>query len=235
MAWKPPFPEGITPAERARLLGQHCRDQLRLIGSLREMAVDWAFCTVGCLYTYGGLDYDVVAEFVATHPDLDCSAMPVTLPRPVFRGIRRPGWRGDEPLDNTLLAVPLEYWDAFRDHVSGVGMVDRRRGRYAQATVQEIEVVDQIALDRAIVLPEVIPTAPVTAFGVDGTHHHIAFVPRTDRPDAAAAVVHLPVRDVTRRVGIAILTGNPAPLREQEGEPLEQCRRGIAMGGDRGG
>lgn len=224
MSWRPPFREGVTPTERAKEVRRYCSERFRAAHALADMVADWAFCSVGCLYTYGGLDYDIVAEFVRTHPDLDCLVHQLTLPRPVFHGISRLGYRGREPFDHILLAVPREFWDGFHTHVFEAGMLDRRRGRYAQVTTQEVPVVDQVAVDRAIVAPAGVPTVPVTAFGIDGTHHHVVFLSRVDRPDDTALVTHLPVRDVTRKVAAAILAGHPNPHSVNEGDPLEQLR-----------
>lgn len=224
MPWRPPFREGITPVERARDVERACSEQFCATHALADLAADWAFCSVGCLYTYGGLDHDIVAEFVATHPDPDCLVRKLTLPRPAFHGILRLGYRGKEPFDHQLLAVPLEFWDGLKEHVAGAGMLDRRRKRYAQVTVQELPIVDQLALGRALVPPAVVPTVAITAFGVDGTHHHVVFWPDHTRPDSVARVTHLPTRDVTRALAEAILAGHPTPFRQQEGDPLERLR-----------
>jgi hypothetical protein len=215
MTWKPPLPEGLGPAQRRDSLVLHCDATLRAARSLGEMAADWQFFTIGCLYSYGGLDGDIIAEFTQTHADPDCSVMKLNATRPLFDGICPPGWKAAaaaRQLDNELLAVPREYWDELRGQLVGTAMVDRRRGRFARATVQDLEIVDPMAVDNAIVATPRPPTLTIAAFGVDGTHHHVGFVPRVAGPYDRAAVIKLPIRPETIRVGLALLAGDAAPL-----------------------
>ena len=213
MGWKPLLPEGITPVERTKVVALYCDDRLRAAHSLREMTTDWKFFSVGCIYTFGGLDYDIVGEYTQTHADRDCVVMQIAHQRPVFAGMCPPGLPARERwLERELLATPLEFWDGMRDHIAEVGLVDRRRGRYAQVTMQDLEVVDQVAVSKALVMWPVVPTVPITAFGIDGTHHHVGFAARTSTPEDRAAVVKLPIRAQTVRVGRAVLGEDLRPL-----------------------
>lgn len=217
MPWKPPLPEGITPVDRANRIVLYCDDTLRMARSLKEMTVDWHFFTIGCIYTYGGLDVNVIAEYTQTHEDPDCGVMTITANRPIFVGIRTPGHPDRERLfDNELWATPLEYWPGLRERLVEISMVDRKKGRFARTTVQELEIVDHVAVDNAIVAGAKPPTLTITAFGIDGTQHHAVFTPQIDGPYAKARVVKLPIRDETRQIGKAILAHvpNPFPLPE---------------------
>ena len=78
MGWRPPLPEGISGVDRMNRIALHCDDTLREARSLKELTADWMFFTVGCIYTYGGLDRDILAEFTRTHDDPDCSVMTIT-------------------------------------------------------------------------------------------------------------------------------------------------------------
>jgi hypothetical protein len=213
MAWKPFFPEGITQVQRADILALHCYDTWQVAGSLGDMADDWKFFSVGCIYTYGNLDYDIISEFTQTHADKDCAVMTLYASNPIFSGMCPPGWPDpDRKIEHELRAIPVEYWDEMRDHIAGVGLVDRRRSRYAQATVvPDLEIVDFLALKKPAAGPRP-PTVKITAFGIDGTHHRVGFASRTTGPRDTAAVVKLPIRTETVRVGRAILTGDFRPL-----------------------
>jgi hypothetical protein len=215
MSWKPLLPEGITPVQRGDIVALHCDDTLHAARSLREMTADWVFFTVGCIYTYGGLDCNIVAEFTQTHADHDCCVMTIRSDRPIFTGMCTPSWpdkaRG---IEHELCAVPMEYWDGLKSFIGQAGMVDRRRGRYAQSTLQELEIVDFIAVNNAIVASAKPPTVKIAAFGVDGNYHHVAFVPQTEGPHTTARVVRLPIREQTLQVARAILAHDPKPLVE---------------------
>lgn len=228
MTWKPIFPEGITPVQRANALALHCDDRLKLARSLKEMTADWKFFTVGCVYTYGGLDYNIIAEYTQTHEDNDCCVMTITANRPIFTNMCTPGWPDkDRGLERELCAVPLEYWEGLRDRVGQTGMVDRKRGRYAQATIQELEIVDHLAVDNAIVAAAKPPTVMITAFGIDSMHHRVAFAARTSGPFDKAVVIKLPFREETRRIGRAILAGeNPfTTVMPQAANPADVARK----------
>jgi hypothetical protein len=222
MAWKPAIPEGLTAIQRVDLLALHCDDRLRTAGSLKEMTDDWVFFTIGCIYTYGGLDYDIVAEYTQTHGDKDCVVMTVTAPWSIFTGMLPPGWPDREPrYDHELCATPQEFWPGLRDHICQTGMVDRRKGRYAQVNLQELEIVDFVAIERAIVADRKVPTLKIGAFGVDCTTCHTGFVSRVIGPRDSAMVIKLPIREVTLQVGRAVLAGDPYPLRPLEPKPAD--------------
>jgi hypothetical protein len=215
MGWKPLLPEGISGVDRTNRIALHCDDTLRAAGSWKEMTSDWMFFSVGCIYTYGGLDRDIVAEFTSRHGDPDCSVMRLQSIRPFFSGMCPPGWKADpHEVENVLLATPLEYWEDLRTFIAQTGLVDRKRGRYAQPVAQELEIVDYLAVYNAIIAEPRPPTITITAFGIDGTHYHVGFAARTANPQDTAAVVHLPIRPETKRVGEAILAGDMAPLME---------------------
>lgn len=211
MGWKPILPEGITPVQRANAMALHCDDTLRLARSLKEMTVDWHFFTKGCIHTYGELDCDPVAEYTQTHEDHDCCVMTITAQRSIFTGICTPSWPDKtRRLEHELCATPLEYWAGLRDRLAEISMVDRRKGRFARTTIQELEIVDHLAVDNAIVPSVQIPTVMITAFGIDGTHHHAVFASQTTGPYDQARVIRLPIREETRQMGRAILAGqNP--------------------------
>jgi hypothetical protein len=208
------LPEGITPVQRIQMVALHCSDRLRGARSLKSMTNDWQFFTVGCLYTFGGLDYDVVAEYTHTHPDADCTVMTLQAQYPIFTGMCPPGWPDRARLlERQLWAMPLEFWPGLRDRIAEVGMVDRKRGRYAQATViEELEIIDHLAIQHAVVTTANLPTVKIAAFGIDGTHCRVGFASRVSGPHDKAAVVRLPINEKTRQVGQAILAGNPQPL-----------------------
>jgi hypothetical protein len=213
MAWKPLIPEGVSPAQRLDILALHCDDTLRATRSLKELTADWKFFTIGCIYTYGGLDYNILLEYSQNHPDPDFAVLSLCAQRPLFTGMCPPGWPDkDRRLEHELCATPLEYWEGLRDWIAQIGLVDRKRGRYAQATMQDLEIVDNLAVDNAIVASSRPPTITIAAFGIDGTHYHIGFASRTAGPHDTAAVIKLPIRDETRRVGRALLAGDPGPL-----------------------
>lgn len=211
MSWKPAFPEGITLVQRADIMARHCDDTLRAARSLKEMTADWAFFTVGCIYTYGGLDHNVIAEYTQAQPDHDCCVMSLRSGRPIFTGMCTPGWLDKtRRIEHELCAVPLEYWDGLRDRLSEISMVDRKKGRFARTTIQELDIVDFLAVANALVPSIQIPTLTITAFGIDGTHHHVVFAPQTTGPHDTVRVVKMPIREETRQMGQAILAGkNP--------------------------
>ena len=202
MGWKPPLREGITPVDRMNDIVLCCDDRLRMARSLQEMTDEWRFFTVGCVYTYGGLDVNIVAEFTQQHEDPDCSVMTIHAGQPLFTGICPPGWPDKtRELDHELCAVPLEYWDGLRNWIGSASMVDRKRNRFAQATIQDLEIVDYIAVSNAIVARVKPPTVMIAAFGVDGTKHHVGFSPRIAGPKDTARVIKLPIRKETRAAG----------------------------------
>jgi hypothetical protein len=223
MGWKPIFPEGITPAQRANSLVLHVDDTFRAARSLGELTADWAFFTIGCLYTYGGLDCDVIAEYTQTHPDKDCSVLTLLAERPIVAGLCTPTWPDrSRRLEHTLWGTPMEFWPDLRDHLAGISMVDRNKGRFARATIQELEIVDFAGVARAIVASPRPPTLTITAFGIDGTRHHVGFASRTSSALDAARVVKLAVRPETIEVGRAILAHNPKPLEDTlENKPAD--------------
>ena len=96
--------------------------------------------------------------------------------------------------------------------ITQTGIVDRRRGRYAQASWQDLEIVDYLAVRNAIVADAKVPTVMITAFGVDGTHYHVGFSPRVAGPRDTAVVIHLAIRPETKQIGEAILANKPNPL-----------------------
>jgi hypothetical protein len=230
MGWKPLFPDGITPAQRSNVLVLHVDDTFRAARSLGELTADWAFFTIGCLYTYGGLDVDIMIEYTQIHPDKDCSVLTLLAERPIFAGMCTPSWPDrSRRLEQTLWATPLEYWPGLKDHLAGVSMVDRNKGRFARTTVQELEIVDFAAVARAVVASPRPPTLRITAFGIDGNKHHVGFVPRTTSVVDAARVVRLPVRPETVEVGRAILEHDPAPLmatlEHKPADPADVARK----------
>jgi hypothetical protein len=213
MGWKPLFPEGMTPRQRTNFLALHCDDTLRAAGSLKDMTADWAFFTIGCLYTWGGFDHNIIAEYTQTHPDHDCSVMTLRNQKPIFSNMCPIGtFEVFKRFECELCAIPLEYWDGLRDRIAEISMVDRRKGTFAQVTIQELEIVDFLAVQRAVTAANQIPTLTITAFGLDGNKQHVSFVSRTTGPHDRAIVVKMPVREQTVRVAQAILAGDHRPL-----------------------
>jgi hypothetical protein len=224
-----PINEGYGPSDRpAGDLAMHVARVSSSSATLADLAADYAMFNHGALFVHGRLDVDPVADFVASHPDRDCKAIPATFRHRVAHGLSVPGRPVGPPFewDRTLFFVESRFWPDLRAHLLRCAWVDRRRGRYGRAVLQELPVVDFLALARLSVAPAPLPTVPVAFFGVDGTHAHVQFVARAAFHDDVAVAVHLPPVAETVALGAAMLSGDPRPFRSIDTEGSHAGQQG---------
>lgn len=223
-----PRPEGYGEAERVR--GDMAAHELKISSSatLADLARDYAIFNHGAFFVYGRLDVDPVADYVNKHEE-GVLVMPTTFPRRVFHGLSAPGRRVGPPLewDRILCFVEHRWWGELLSHLECCGWVDRRRKSYGRAVVQRIPVVDQLAVDKALIAPSPLPTVEVFAFGVDGTNAHVQFRPRVASPHDVATATHLPLLPETKKLGDALLSCDPRPFRFVEPEDPYAGHQGI--------
>jgi hypothetical protein len=158
---------------------------------LTDLAEEYAFFTTGILHVHGRLDYDPVATYVQEYPN--CCPMRINLPTPAFKGLNV----GDNDVWNyVIFAVRKEEWGEtnkkLMQYLSYLGIVDRKRNRYSRMLVQELPMLDRLALARKSVLPSPLPSVNIFTFGLDGNKERVFFEPAFDmHPKKKIRVVKL--------------------------------------------
>jgi hypothetical protein len=175
---------------------------------LSELASELALFTIGPLMTYGGLDIDPVGEFVATHPDPACDVMLHDFAEPLFRGVARGA--AEEAWDRRLFLVARRYWDELLRYLSGITIVDRRRGFVARAVPQVTQVVDvgtSIVAGREYRTMDVIP---ITGFGLASNQMTCRFGQFLSTDGVTDLIVDLPDAGMTTAAAQYLAVGPEA-------------------------
>ncbi len=209
-----PLNEGTRPGQEVAQGAEHAPFSPAPGALLGDYAQDYAFFAHAAFYTYGGLDVDVLEQFVLEHPG-DPAVSVYRFDMPIFSGLSRhpacAAW------DYALGIVPRVFWPSLYDFLRAVSIVDRTRGTYAVATVHELEIPDPLVFRRAT-LPSPVPAVKVTAFGLDGNRFRVEFLSRCAWPGGATQVVRLPPDPKTIKLADAILSHDPTPYRAIESE-----------------
>jgi hypothetical protein len=116
--------------------------------SLHALSTDYALFTPALLYACGGLDRDVVAEFVNTRAPR-AEVMALTFDAPLFDDLADwPTASWGAPAGGNwacvLLACDRPHWPALERFLAGVVLQDRRRRGYARALPEPLAVADAL-------------------------------------------------------------------------------------------
>ena len=102
-------------------------------GKLHELATDFVLFTPALLHTYGQLQHDPVAEFVARHEDSSCDVARRDYDRQLFSGI--PAGRNGEPWNYRIYLIERRFWDDFQRFLAGVALRDIATQFYAEIKI----------------------------------------------------------------------------------------------------
>lgn len=133
--------------------------------ALTDVVREYALFTPAILFAVGRLDRDPVQEFVNTTPGSVRIAAITFTGRPIFQGLEV---AGDPAWNHRLLACDLAHWDALRQALSSLAIVDHVRQVTYTAFYQTVPLADWPALQGRAVLPDPIPEVPVTVIGLLG-------------------------------------------------------------------
>ncbi len=157
-------------------LGRLRKTRMRFGGSRRlgEFAGEFAFFTPAPLYLLGVVSDAPLVDFLVEHR-LAADFYFAVFDRPVFSGLVAPD--GDRMWDHGLWALRADVWPLFADFYCSLAIRDGESGRLWRVGMQWLDVADPLTVDRAVVLPPVLPTVRVAAFGVNGSGYRAAFKP----------------------------------------------------------
>ncbi len=143
-----PLPEGVGPLESAsadQFAGVAAKAKIAAARSLTELEGDFVFFTHGLLFTRGGMDCDVVQEFINGRPRETLVSV-LDLDDPLFNGM---DGRVSGAWDRRLLLVEKEVWPDLLRAVGSTGILDRQEGTFYKVGTQEVPVPDVLRLHHA--------------------------------------------------------------------------------------
>ena len=123
------------------------------------------------LYIWGQFNDHVLVDFLEQYKK------PVEF---AFRRFNRPLFRGLETdlskdWNHVLWAIEHEHWEPFKDHILAATLIDQANRHIYQTALQEFDIVDPLFMDRAVLLPPVLPMVPVKLFAVRSDIYQAAF------------------------------------------------------------
>lgn len=165
---------GVLPKKELRL---------GLAESLQVMTEEYTFFTPAILYLLG-LTTDAPLIDFQFEKRCNVDFYYRKFAHPIFRGLETPD--GDSDWNHALWAVRKEVWQDFYDFYSSLAFTDGQRRYVTHMASQVIDVVDPLAMARAGLILNQVPTCIVTAFGANGNTLRAAFEigvsPLLDRP-----------------------------------------------------
>ena len=196
-----PFAEG---ANCIRLPDQGCLTQSDLLrrmqsstATLRDFSQELAIFSHAALLLLGNLPHDPLQQWLNEHPRSEILLGPLAFEFKVLDGF-------EPPLSHVLWFCEKDVWFDLNRMLSGLGGWDPGQRWLWLSQQQELEIVDPLALSRHATLPAVLPTVPVTLFGLDsstadwhyvlenGRARLVQFAPRAATKDAATTFVPAP-------------------------------------------
>lgn len=193
-----PFAEGtncIRLPDQGRLTQP---DLLRRMQSgsatLRDFSQELAIFSHAALLLFGNLPHDPLQQWLNEHPRSEILLGPLAFEFEVLSGI-------PTPLSHVLWFCERDAWLDLKRSLSGLGGWEPGQRWLWLSQLQELEIVDPVALSRCATLPTVLPTVPVTLFGLDsstadwhyvlenGRARLVQFAPRPETRDAATTFV----------------------------------------------
>ena len=180
--------------------------------TLAELAVDHDLLTPGLVYSVINLaGRDPLLDYLREDSSRKLP-LSLTFERAIFSGMERwsAGW------NHTLLAMPKPSGDDFVRWMGQLSIVDRHAGVFYRVRHKIVPVVDVLQLARKVILPDPLPTVPVTVLCLDTSKGCYTVEPQ-DPPRLTCpprVVVSSYVFDETRDLAKAILSKSPDPLKE---------------------
>lgn len=144
----PPAPFGISDAT-----------------TLKDLLSEWRFFTHAILMECMRLPIDPVQNWVNLEDGVDQISV-YTDSIPIFEGLS-PKFG----LENRLFACRKEKWKSLRQLMSGLCGVDRARGLFYRSFYYHIQLADFLRLRQVTMMPDPVPTVPVTVFGASSAKH----------------------------------------------------------------
>lgn len=173
--------------------------------SLAELSGDVAFFTPGILYSYSRFDKSLLDEFIA---ETGWRVRPVHhfFSFPVFKGLGRSSV--DDDWNKALFGIEREAWEDFRSWCHSVAAIDRERHQLIRLGVQELDIIDPLALERTLVLHPGLEVVRIGAICVDSNQGCYAFDPERADVTSLPCVVRLGRREDTLCFVEALFGGN---------------------------
>lgn len=180
--------------------------------SLAVMQQDFVFFTPAALYVKGGFtDAPLIDHMVEMGEDVPLYHYKFN--RPLFKGLESRS--GDKAWNHVLWAVPIPFWEAFSNFVASLTIADRDTNSVMRYGVQELEILDPVAVDKLTVLGVALPRVTVYAFHLYGSRFRAHFVSGNDlylQPPALTC--YLPNADMSVYAEAWFAGRNPIMARE---------------------
>lgn len=206
-------PKFVGPVVDQRGIVRKYRMPVSKAESLLALNDEYAFFTPAALYLHGsfveGMWVDYMYEMQA-----DVPLYFQKFARPIFRGLatrdRDPSW------NHVLWAVTRDYWDSVVNFLCSLSLVDRETQTVVRYGLQELNVLDPLAIDKAGLIREDLPLLPIGVFGVYGNKTKVAYEPGVNPLlDLPKLQFHKPDEDMQVFANAYFSGRNPINEREQ--------------------
>ena len=205
------LPETVTEIDNPREAIQPRAPTLDLTHAKRlsDYTSEWVFFNHLALVNLGGLDTDLIAEWLTLQASNGSEVIRFDLGWPLFKTLCAGPLATCADADRILLAVNVEAWPSLRDYIRAVSLRSRPRQFFGRATTQELEIVDPLALKRPGSQP--LPRMRIACFGLDCNQGQVIFA---SGPDHSLPVrVHWqPPTLETQRLAHAMLAHHDKPF-----------------------
>lgn len=179
--------------------------------TLIDMSKDYEFFTTGVIHAVTPFDRDPVAEFNRQYPPGGDEELPVMIDysQPFFEGLGVCLVAG-MPVDcnRRIYAILRDRFDALRNTIAGIAMIDRRSGLYAKLNFYEMEIVDPFALKKMTIVTK-LPTVTITVFGVS-SNKGLSYISSRAYPQLPLLVTEQAQSDIIQE-GDSVLGPPPSP------------------------
>lgn len=211
---EPPGPEGVRGVGELTPDDGPTYHQARVSAAagLKDLEADYAFFNHGLLFTHGDWDVDPVADYVR-RVDAKCCPFAIRLPRPVFRGMDR---GRNREWNSTLMAVHRSQWDGLLSFMAGLSAINRRRRRYHRLAVQQLPLIDILAFEKSVTLPDPIPMTTVALFALEGDWSTVGFAPAATPPLGLIRVIQLPAEEEVIKLSWSLFAEQDRPFEAVE-------------------
>lgn len=166
-----PYAEGETtsrlPAQGRLTASDVLQRLLSPAATLADFTQELALFSPAAILLLGELPHDPLQVWLNRYHRSDVLLGPLQLPAPIVSGL--PVIAGGPDLNHVLWVCELDAWPDLRRDLCGIVGWDPTRKHLWLSRAYDLQVVDTVALSRKAVLPTVLPTVPVTFFGLDSS------------------------------------------------------------------
>ena len=151
-----------------------------------ELSKEFTFFTPALLTLYGVLPFDAVTQFYQLN-NLTEKPYAILTDEAIFSGLESN--HTAELFNHFLMAVENKLWKELALHLGTLGSLDKDKKLYIGTEIQQLDMVDYLALRRHSILPIKLPMFKVYAVALDGNKTCLQFIPATNPPIGKISLV----------------------------------------------